>query len=228
MNIAVVGTGTVGGTLGRRFADAGHSVTFGARNPGTAQVTGGAPNGSRVTTVAEAGQSADVIVLTVPWSAVPDAIKALGDVDGKVLVDVTNPLKAGANGLFVDVGRNGESGAERIAAMVPTARVVKAFNQTGAENMADPLYGGERTVMFYVGDDPAAKAIVRDLITAVGFEAVDAGALSRSRELEHLAMGFRSPSAAWGVASPSSSLGADGLALRFSRWTGARLPASVA
>ena len=187
MNIAVVGTGTVGGTLGRRFAGAGHHVTFGARNP-SAKVKGGAPNGSRVTTVAEAGRSADVIVLTVPWNAAPDAITALGDVHGKILVDVTNPVKVDAGGLSLDVGRNGESGAERIAAMIPTARVVKTFNQTGAENMADPLYAGERTVMFYAGDDPAAKAIVRDLIAAVGFEAVDAGALSRSRELEYLAM----------------------------------------
>jgi predicted dinucleotide-binding enzyme len=162
-------------------------VTFGARNAGT-KVKGGAPNGSRVTTVEEASRSADVIILTVPWSAASDAIAALGDVHGKILVDVTNPLKVDAGGLSLDVGPNGESGAERIAAMIPTARVVKAFNQTGAENMADPLYGGERTVMFYAGDDPAAKVIVRDLIAAVGFEAVDAGALSRSRELEHLAV----------------------------------------
>lgn len=187
MKLAVIGTGTVGGTLGRRFAAAGHSVTFGARNP-SAKVKGGAPNGSRVTTVEEAGRSADVIVLTVPWSAVPDAVKALGDVHGKIIVDVTNPLSVGSNGLALDVGGNGESGAERIAEMIPTARVVKAFNQTGAENMADPLYAGERTVMFYAGDDPAAKAIVRDLIAAVGFEAIDAGPLSRSRELEHLAV----------------------------------------
>ena len=187
MNIAVIGTGTVGGTLGRRFAGAGHSVTFGARKAG-AKVKGGAPNGSRVATVEEAGRSADVIILTVPWNAAPDAIKALGDVHGKILVDVTNPLKVDASGLSLDVGGNGESGAERIAEMIPTARVVKAFNQTGAENMADPLYGGERAVMFYAGDDPAAKVIVRDLIAAVGFEPVDAGALSRSRELEHLAM----------------------------------------
>jgi 8-hydroxy-5-deazaflavin:NADPH oxidoreductase len=188
MNIAVVGTGTVGGTLGRRFAAAGHSVTFGARNPETAKVKGGAPNGSRVVTVEESGLSADVIVLTVPWSAVPDAIKALGDLDGKILVDVTNPLKVDASGMSLDVGRKGESGAERIAELVPTARVVKAFNQTGAENMADPLYDSERAVMLYAGDDAAAKAIVRDLVTAVGFDAVDAGALSRSRELEHLAI----------------------------------------
>ncbi|MGH7710986.1 MAG: NADPH-dependent F420 reductase [Gemmatimonadaceae bacterium] len=187
MNIAVIGTGNVGGTLGRRFAAAGHRITFGAHKPNAA-VKGGAPAGSRVTSVPDAVGAADVVVLTVPWSAVPNVVRSLGPVAGKVVVDVVNPVTSGPGGLALDIGPNGESAAERIAAMIPKARVVKAFNQTGSENMANPVYNGEPSVMFLAGDDESAKATARELALAIGFDAIDAGPLSRSRELEHLAL----------------------------------------
>ena len=186
MHVAIIGAGSVGGTLGRRFADAGHGVTFGARDPAKG-VKGGAPAGARVTSIPDAGRSADVIVLTVPWHAAPNVLRELRLTDGQVVVDAINPIVSGAGGLALDVGPNGESGAERLAAMAPGACIVTAFNTTGANNMADPVYGGEPAVMFYAGDDPDAKATVRKLIAGIGFDAVDAGSLSKSRELEHLA-----------------------------------------
>ena len=187
MNIAIIGTGSVGGTLGHRFAEAGHTVTFGARDL-TKGVKGGPPPNARLTSVADASRNADVVVLTVPWQAVPNVMGELSLAPRQILVDVTNPVVRGTDGLSLDMGPNGESAAERIAAMAPGARVVKAFNTTGANNMADPVYAGEPTLMLYAGDDADAKTTVGQLVAALGFDAVDAGPLSRSRELEHLAL----------------------------------------
>lgn len=188
MRIAVIGAGSVGGTLGRRWAALGHEVAFGVRRPerGAAAVKGGdaLPPRTHVMRVADATYEADVVVLATPWSAVPDALAELGDLDGLPLIDTTNPLEAGRR---LDTGPDGESAAERIQAMAPRARVVKAFNTTGANNMANPAYDGAATAMFVAGDDAVAKAVAMQLSTALGFETFDAGPLVRSRELEHLA-----------------------------------------
>jgi NADPH-dependent F420 reductase len=189
MKIAVIGAGSVGGTLGRRWAALGHEVAFGVRRPeqGAAAVKGGdtLPARAHVTRVADAAYEADVVVLATPWSAVKDALAELaGELDGMPLIDTTNPL---GRDFALDTGPGGESAAERIQALAPRARVVKAFNTTGANNMADPAYGGAPTAMFVAGDDPVAKTIAVQLATALGFETLDAGPLKRARELEHLA-----------------------------------------
>lgn len=189
MRIAVIGAGNVGGTLGRRWAELGHEVAFGVRRPaeGAAAVKGGdaLPRGARVTTPAEAVQGAEVVLLATPWGAVRDALAELGPLDSVVLLDATNPLGAG---MKLDAGPNGESGAERVQALAPRARVVKIFNTTGAENMQAPRYDGQPTAMFLAGDDADARRVAGELATALGFEAIDAGKLVRARELEHLAV----------------------------------------
>jgi 8-hydroxy-5-deazaflavin:NADPH oxidoreductase len=188
MRIAVLGSGNVGGTLGRRWADAGHSVAFGVRDvtKGDAAVKGGdtLPAGSFVTTIPEALRDADVVLLATPWPAAADALRSAGPLAGQVVIDATNPLGPGFTLLH---GPNGESGAEQLQAIVPGAHLVKAFNSTGYQNMASPAYDGTPTVMFYAGDDTNAKSTVRTLVQDIGFEAIDAGALVRSRELESLA-----------------------------------------
>jgi predicted dinucleotide-binding enzyme len=188
MRITVIGAGNVGGTLGRRWAELGHDVTFGLRDPkaGAAGVKGGGalPPRARVAAIPEAVAGAEAILLATPWEATLDAVRALGPLDGVVVMDATNPLGAG---LALQAGPHGESGGEQVQALVPKARVVKAFSTTGYNNMADPRYDGAPTVMFYAGDDAAAKRAVHELATILGFDAVDAGPLKRSRELEHLA-----------------------------------------
>jgi NADPH-dependent F420 reductase len=190
MRIAVIGAGNVGGTLGRRWAELGHDVTFGLRRSeeGAGAVKGGGvlPARAAIADPREATRGADVVVLATPWPAVPDVLRELGDaLDGVTLVDATNPLRPG---LMIDAGPNGESGAERVQALAPRARVVKAFNTTGFDNMRDPIYSGERTVMFVAGNDTGAKQRVMTLATELGFDSIDAGALTRARELEHLAV----------------------------------------
>ena len=188
MKIAVIGAGSVGGTLGRRWAELGHEVTFGLRHDPDEEMRKliDASRGRiRTASVKDAAQGAEVVVLATPWGAVKDALKSAGPLDGKVLLDATNPLAAG---LTLDVGPKGESAAERVAALAPGARVVKVFNTTGYNNMANPTYGGEPTVMFYAGDDAAAKNVAKQLASELGFDVVDAGPLTRARQLENLAM----------------------------------------
>jgi predicted dinucleotide-binding enzyme len=192
MRIAILGAGNVGGTLGRRWAEAGHEVRFGVRRPeaGADAVKGGQglPARASVVSPAEAVKEANVVILATPWGAVAEALREAGadagSLDGRPLFDATNPLKAG---FAVDVGLHGASGAERVQALVPNAHVVKVFNTTGAENMRDPVYGGTSTVMFYAGNDAGAKRVAHELAATLGFDPVDAGVLARARELEHLA-----------------------------------------
>jgi hypothetical protein len=171
----------------------GHDVAFGVRAPerGPEAVAGGdeLPPRARVVDIPAAARDADVIVLATPWAAAADALRELGatrgSLDGKPLLDTTNPLGAGFR---LDVGPAGESGAERIQAMAPKARVVKIFNTTGFNNMADPVYDGAATAMFYAGDDSSAKDVARQLAAALGFAPFDVGPLVRARELEHFAL----------------------------------------
>lgn len=193
MRIAVIGSGNVGGTLGRRWAKLGHTVVFGVRQPerGADAVKGGGalPAGASVTTQADSVRGADVLLLATPWAVVGTALRAAGAasgaLDNMVVIDATNPIAAG---LRVDAGPNGESGAERVQALAPRARVVKAFNTTGWENMRDPSYPAGAATMFVASDDADAKTTVRTLASDLGFDPVDVGPLACARELEHVAV----------------------------------------
>jgi predicted dinucleotide-binding enzyme len=123
---------------------------------------------------------------------------AHGALDGKVLVDATNPV---GPGIRLATGPDGASQAERTQQLVPRARVVKAFNQTGANNVAGPSYD-PRPVMFVAGDDADARRTAATLTTDLGFEPIEAGPLVRARELESLAILWIALSA-----SPTTGLG---------------------
>jgi len=188
MKITVLGTGGVGGTLGTRWAAAGHHVVFGSRDPDHEKIKVLLQKGgerTRVEGLITATAGADAIVIALPWPATREALKSLGDLSGRVLIDCTNPLKADLSGLDVPLD---SSAAEQIAAWAPGAHVVKAFNTASSKVMNDPAFGTQPATMFYCGDDPDAKAIVKQLITDLGFEPVDSGSLVIARYLESLAM----------------------------------------
>ena len=188
MRIAIIGVGNVGSTLGKGWGAKGHQIVYGVRSPGDAKVedvvkaTGG---NARAATVKDAASAADVVVLAIPWGAVREVIKNAGDLTGKIVVDATNPLRPDLSGLVL--GHNTSAG-EEVARWAAGARVVKAFNTTGAQNMANPKFGGQSASMFLCGDDAAAKKAVATLAEALGFEPVDAGPLAQARLLEPLAM----------------------------------------
>jgi hypothetical protein len=134
--------------------------------------------------VREAAKDADVVVLATPYAANAAALAAAGDLAGKILIDVTSPIGAG---FTLAVGFS-NSGAEDIAKLAPNARVYKAMNQVGFEVMADPSYAAGQPVMFVAGDDASGKKVVLDLVSSLGFEAIDAGELKIARLLEPFAM----------------------------------------
>jgi len=185
MHIAIIGTGTVGSTLGAAWIRCGHTVTFGTRDPQADKVRSLLDStGAGAATPAAAAAAAEVVVLATPWDVTLTVTQTLGDLTGKVLVDATNPI---ASGLQLAVGTT-TSGAEQVAAQAPGARVVKAFNTTGAENMADPIYHGEPISLFICGDEADAKSTVARLAADLGFDVVDVGPLHTARFLEPMAL----------------------------------------
>jgi predicted dinucleotide-binding enzyme len=114
------------------------------------------------------------------FSANQAAVASAGDLTGKILIDVTNPLGAD---LSWSIGFS-TSGAEQVAKLAPGARVYKEMNQVGFEVMADSTFAAGKPVMFVAGDEPAGKQVVLDLVAALGFEAIDAGELAIARLIE--------------------------------------------
>jgi hypothetical protein len=172
--------------LGRSWAGAGHEVTYGVRNsadPKTAELLKG--TSAKAASVAEAAAFGEVVVFATPWEGTRDAVKSAGDLSGKIVFDCVNPLAPNLAGLTHGFET---SAAEMLASWAPGARVVKIFNTTGANNMANPDYGGVAATMFYCGDDAGAKAAAAQLASDLGFDPVDAGNLEQARLLEPLAL----------------------------------------
>lgn len=185
MKIAMLGAGDVGGTLGKRWAQLGHEVVFGVREPAAPRyrkLVEEAGERASAAAVADAADGADVVTLAVPWKGVDDALATAGDLSGKVLLDATNPF---AGGVAAATGER--SGGERVAELAAGARVVKIFNSTGWNVMRDPRFPDGAATMPYCGDDVDAKATARDLAEELGFHAVDAGGLDQAGRLEGLA-----------------------------------------
>ena len=187
MKIAIIGTGRVAAALGTGWAAKGHVVTFASREPGAERVQslleGAGPNASAAR-IADAVSRSSIIVLAVPYTAARERLELAGDLSGKVIIDCTNPIAPGLRSLV----NASTSGAEQIRSWVPRAKVIKAFNTTGAENLSNPRYGDQATTMLICGDDEVAKGVVAQLAEELGFEVIDAGGLSASRHLENLAL----------------------------------------
>lgn len=186
MSASIIGAGNVGMALVHAFTQRGESVIVGVPDPAKhrdAFAKLGAL--ARVTFTSEAITASDVVILAVPYAAVAEVARSVSDWQGRILVDATNPLAAGLAGLSLGTTT---SGAEELAQLAQGARVVKAFNTTGAENMADSRYAGGKPFMPVCGDDEEARQRVIALATLIGFDAVDLGPLSAARYLEPFAM----------------------------------------
>ncbi|HUA82762.1 MAG TPA: NADPH-dependent F420 reductase [Bryobacteraceae bacterium] len=188
MNIGIIGAGNVGGTLGRRWARNGHRVCFGSREPDSEKMRAllaEAGENATAASNAETASASEVLLVATPWDAAEKTLRASGNLAGKILIDATNPLLPGLDGLAVG---GTQSAAELIAKSFPGAKVVKAFNTVGYNIMADPAFDHGRVAMFYCGDDSDAKKKVGGLIGELGFEALDAGPLRQARVLEPFAL----------------------------------------
>lgn len=190
MNIAIIGAGNVGGALGANWAQKGHEIFFGVRDPQaekTKKLLSAIGGKARAGTPAEAAAAADVIVVSTPWPATEAAIRSLGNIKGKVILDSTNPLMRGPDGIALEIGHS-ISGGEKVQGWATGASVFKTLNTTGFGNMANPEFGQSKAVMFVAGDDTANKPKVVNLVGELGFEVIDAGPLRNARLLEAHAM----------------------------------------
>jgi 8-hydroxy-5-deazaflavin:NADPH oxidoreductase len=162
MRVAVVGTGRIGGTLGRAFAAAGHEVTFGSRGAETDAVVGG--TSARVASIGDAVESAEVVVVAVPGDAVDEFVAAHGQrLGGRLVLDATNRVGAPV------------AHSARLYGALPGVRYARAFNCLGVENLADSQYADGPADMFFSAPEGADRATVEELISAVGLRAVYVG-----------------------------------------------------
>ena len=183
MKVTLIGTGNMGSGLAKHVAKAGHALVITGRDATKAQAL--AQANRAIFKAANAAEGADVVILATAYGDAVTALRAAGDVTGKVVIDITNPLTADYMGLTIG---HSTSAAEEIQKAFPKAKVVKAFNTVFAQVLADgPKLAGETVQVYFAGDDAAAKESVKALIQSTGFAAVDAGGLKNARYLEPLA-----------------------------------------
>ncbi len=187
--IAIIGTGNVGGTLGQRFAALGHDVIYGSRSPDAPRVqelVAATGDRARALHPGPAAQACGFVVFAVPWEAAEASLKSLGPLDGKVVIDVSNPLGVRDGREFaVPVPH---SGAELLQEWAPGARIVKAFNTLNWRVMKNPSIAGGPVSVPLSGDDAAAKTSVAELVRGIGLDPVDVGPLRTARYTETMAL----------------------------------------
>jgi 8-hydroxy-5-deazaflavin:NADPH oxidoreductase len=184
MNIVVIGTGNMASAFVRQLARANHVVRIVGRDAAKANALAQAHAGAQVAT-ANAAAEADVIITATGYGDAVSALSALGDLSGKVVIDITNPLTADYMGLTIG---HTSSAAEEIARALPGARVVKAFNTVFAQVLGEGgnFGSGHKVPVFVASDDTQAKEAVTALARSMGFDTQDAGALKNARYLEPL------------------------------------------
>lgn len=189
MKIAFIGAGKVGAPLAARLAEAGHDVALAGAREASGSIAAALARSNRLTSrpLEEAVSAAEVVFLATPFEANEGILRPIAPLlAGKVLIDCTNPVGPGlTHGL-----RSERSGSEMIQALVPAAKVVKAFSIYGFENFEDPSYPGydTRPAMLFCGDDHRAKELTADLIVDCGFEPLDVGGLVQALHLEHMTL----------------------------------------
>lgn len=188
MRIAIVGTGALGSAVARGLAGKGHELILGLRDPQAETARKLAHDtGAAIAATADAAQAAEVVLLALPWAATGQVLPTLGPLDGKIVIDATNPLGRTPQGLGLTIGFTG-SGGEQVQGWLPRARVVKTLNQVGAEVVADAARLPHRPAMLMAGDDAAAKVTVAEILDDLGFDPLDAGGLVQARLLEPFGM----------------------------------------
>jgi predicted dinucleotide-binding enzyme len=191
-SIGVLGSGQVGQTLARGFADRGHDVMIGSRDPSKEELAewlAGEGSGIRSGDLAETAQHGELLVLAVMGVAVEEAIHAAGAASfgGKVVIDATNPLDFSAGFPPTLAWGHTDSGGEHVQRAIPDANVVKAFNIIGSPYFVEPRFSEGKPTMFIAGNDADAKETVGRVLADFGWPpAVDIGGIEGSRELEEL------------------------------------------
>ena len=184
MQVLVIGTGNMGAGFVKQLRAAGHQVAVTARDPAKAQAMA-QQHGAQAVPAAGAATGADAIVVATAYADAAAALRSLGDIGGKTVIDITNPLTPDFMGLTLG---HSTSAAEEIAKAVPGADVVKGFNTVFAQVLAEgAALGGQKVTVFLASDSERAKQTARALAESMGFQTMDAGGLKNARYLEPLA-----------------------------------------
>lgn len=186
MKITVIGAGNMGSAFVKQLVRAGHQVSVTARDSAKAARVAAANPGAKAVAAAGAAAGADAVVLATGYADAVNALQAVGNLQGAVVIDITNPLTADYMGLTLG---HSTSAAEEIAKAVPAAEVVKGFNTVFAQVLAEGAdFGDGRKVTVFVASDSArARQTATVLAESLGFEVIDAGGLKNARYLEPLA-----------------------------------------
>lgn len=183
MKIAIIGAGNVGGALASGWANAGHEVILGVRNLDDSEIKAlvAANKNMSAKSVSDAAKEAEVILVSVPVAAIKDVAKSLGEVKNKIIIDATNSV--------FQKPEPYAHGVEAFKALTKCEDVVKCFNSTGFENMANPKYGDTGIDMFVAGSSQKGKAIAQQLAKNLGFaECYDFGGDDKVALLEQFAL----------------------------------------
>ena len=177
MTIGIIGSGAIGSAFARTLARAGIEATISnSRGPETLKELVRELGPSIKAGTRDAAARADIVLIAVNWTKLPAALAGLSDWNGRFVIEANNPIEAP---LFKPVDLKGRVSSEVVADLLPDARVVKAFNHLRAEILAsDPKADGGRRVLFYSGNDNAAKTEVAALIDRIGFVGIDLGSLA--------------------------------------------------
>ena len=186
MNITILGAGNMGSALAKQFSQAGHTVRVTSRSETKRAAVAAANPGVVASEPSRALADSSVVVVATGYADAVPALRELGSLAGKIIIDITNPLTADYMGLTVG---HTTSAAEEIAKALPDAEIVKAFNTTFASVLVDgPQFAnGQVAPVFYAGDSERAKQTAKTLIESIGFKPIDAGGLKNARYLEPLA-----------------------------------------
>ena len=182
--IAIIGTGDVAHALGIEFAAQGHTIVYGSRTPerdSVQELVAATGHGATATTQTDAVNGADIVVLAVPGLLVEKITLGLGDLSGKIIIDPTNPLERGPQGLRHTIDT---SNGEIIQAAAPGAEVVKAFNSLNWKTMMDPDESGGPVSIPLAGNSDRAKQKVAELVAGMGLDPIDLGGIENARWIE--------------------------------------------
>jgi len=190
-NVGIIGSGIVGQTLANGFVKHGYAVMIGTNTPAKLDDLKARTNGQAgVGSFEDAAKFGEVVVLATKGTAAEAAVKAAGpaNLEGKTVIDTTNPISDAppVNGVLQYFTAQNESLMERLQALAPRARFVKAFSCIGNAFMLNPDFNGERPTMFICGNDGAAKSDVKDILDRFGFDVADMGAVEGARAIEPL------------------------------------------
>ncbi len=186
MKVTVIGAGNMGSAFVKQLTRAGHEVSVTARDGAKASALAAAHPGAKAVPTAGAAAGADVVVLATGHADAVGALQGVGELNGTVVIDITNPLTPDYMGLTLG---HSTSAAEEIAQAVPAATVVKGFNTLFAQVLSEGAdFGqGRKASVFLASDSAQAKQKASALAQSLGFEVVDAGGLKNARYLEPLA-----------------------------------------